>query len=102
VQRHIHPSPWGKQRREERPGADLRDLHRDIAGRRRDQLVAGAVTPIRAGDTSLVRLGADERSRFGIDKQVQNRRSRRINSPPSELRITSSSSSRADWSRAIV
>ena len=63
VQRHVD-APAGSQRcREERAGADLRDLHREVASGGRDELVAGAVAVGRA----LMQLRADTGGRLRID-----------------------------------
>lgn len=67
MQRHVHPPSRSEQRREERTLQHLRDLDGDVAGRRRDQLLAAAVTPVPTRLAALVRLSADERRRLGID-----------------------------------
>jgi hypothetical protein len=61
----------GQQRGEERAGAQLGDLHRQVAGGGRDQLVAAAVALRRAGLGALVRAGADLRGRLGVDQRLQ-------------------------------
>ena len=74
VQRHVDPPARRQQRREERPGPDLRDLHRQVAGGGRDELVAGAVALGRAGVAALVQAGADVGGRLGVDDGLQHPR----------------------------
>jgi hypothetical protein len=71
VQRDIDPPARGQQRREERPGPNLRDLHRQIAGGGRDRLVAGAVALGRPGVGPFVQAGADVRRRLRVHHRLE-------------------------------
>jgi hypothetical protein len=71
VQRDVDAPARGEQRREERPGPHLRNLHRQVAGGRGDRLVAAAVALRRARVAALVGASADVRGRFGIDDGLQ-------------------------------
>ncbi len=73
VQRHVDPAPRCEQRREERPGPDLRDPHRQITRGGRDGLVTGAVALGRARVGALVRLGTDVGGRLGVDELLHDR-----------------------------
>jgi hypothetical protein len=103
VQGDVDPPARLEQRRKERPGPHLRGPDRDVAGSRGDGLVAGAVALRRPGRGALVRRRADARGRLGVHQRLQVVSSSvRISSPPSARCTISASSSRADWSRAIV
>jgi hypothetical protein len=71
VQRDVDAPARGEQRREERPGPHLRNLHRQVPGGRGDRLVRGAVALRRARVAALVRASADVRGRLGIDDGLQ-------------------------------
>ena len=53
------------------PVRTLRDLHRQVAGGGRDELVAGAVALGRAGLAALVQTGADAGGRLGVDDGLE-------------------------------
>ena len=95
MQRDVDPPARSQQRREERPGPDLRDLHRQIPGGRRDRLVAGAVALRRSRLGALVRFGADERRRLGIDERLAASRRAAGASARRRRRFASSRSARA-------
>jgi hypothetical protein len=90
VQRDIDPPPRAQQRLQERPRAGLGNRHRQTPRRGRHHLPTGAVTPGDARIRPLPRASLDPRSRLHII------------SPPSALRSTSPSSSKADWFRIIA
>ena len=71
VQGPIDPPATLEQRREERPGAQLRDLRLDVSDRGRDRLRAVAVAVGRAALGALVAVGADLRRGFGLDQRLQ-------------------------------
>jgi hypothetical protein len=71
VQRHVDPAARRQQRREERPGPHLRDLHRQVPGGGRDELVAGAVALGRAGVAALVQTGTDTGGCLGVDDGLE-------------------------------
>jgi hypothetical protein len=73
-QRLIHPPAAFQQRREERPGPQLRDPQLQIPGRGRERL--GAV-PVALRDPlagAFVRAGADHRGQLGLDQRLIDRR----------------------------
>jgi len=71
VQRYVDPPPGAQQHREERPGTQLRDLHREVPSGGRDDLVAGAVTAGRALVGPLVQRGTDVRRCLRIDHRLE-------------------------------
>jgi len=73
VQRHVDPPAWSQQRREERPGAGLGNLHRQIPRRRGHHLLPRAVTLGDADIGVLVRAGTDPGGRLRIHQRLQHR-----------------------------
>ena len=73
VQRHVDPPPRREQGGEERPGAGLGDLDRQVPSGRGDGLVPGPVAVGRAGLGAFVRVGADVLGRLGVDQGLQDR-----------------------------
>lgn len=71
VQRHVDPAARAQQGREERTGAELRDLHREVPDTGRDDLVAGPVALGRAGVGPLVQAGADVLGGFRVDHGLE-------------------------------
>jgi hypothetical protein len=70
-QRLVDPPAAFQQRREERPLPQLGDAQVDIPRRGGDRLGPGAVALGQAGVGALVRVGADERGRLGVDQLLQ-------------------------------
>jgi hypothetical protein len=71
VQRDVDPAPRTEQRREERPGPDLRDLDGHVPGRGRKQLVAGAVALSRSGLGALMGTRADVGARLRVNDGLE-------------------------------
>jgi hypothetical protein len=73
VQRDVDAPARSQQRRKERSRAHFRDLHRQIPGGGRHQLLAGAVALGRPRVGPLVGCGADVCGRLGVDQRLQHR-----------------------------
>ena len=103
-QRLIDPAAPLQQRREERPGAQLRDPQLQIPGRGRQRPGPVPVALRRCG-SRCARAGRRRSPRSARPRSTPDRSSRppdRIRSSTSAAFSASSTSSRADWSRAIV
>ncbi len=71
VQGPVDPPTPVQDRGEEAAMAELRDRQLDVAGLGRQQAWPGAVALVGARVAALVRFGADERGRFGVDERLE-------------------------------